>query len=477
VPLHAPRPTHRQRIAGEQHPLVGHEADGAARGAGDLQPYRDRGVRVDPQPLADSRVLGPAAGRGEGEGEVLGLGDVGVPRADAVLDRLPRQVLGEDDGLGQADRVRVAVGVAVAHRREPLPVLPYGRHERRVPGGEGDLVVGRVGAVPHLDGVRLAEAELPGAADAGGVRMGGDHQAAGPPDLAGELSEAVVARPVAPVDEGAGLGAEGDDVTVARGDLLAQHDQQVVARLRGPMGVRGLGVVLRRVDEVQARRTRQRRDLGGGAAPVRVPGVQVAVTPVPGPTPPLRPLRRVHRPRGDARFAVGERDRELVRQSLRGDGVRAQRHVPGAGVHGAGEVTGRRVVDPDEELRARPARPAPETPAAQVRAVLVEDADVEGVALGAGRDGRLVVRVGHLDLVDPRGDLDGHVHIVGRAGRERAPYRPRLLGTACRGCRTAREGHASQRKRGGGARHDQRASAGAVSVIVVAHAAAPGCRE
>lgn len=263
-------------------------------------------------------------------------------------------------------------------------------------------------------------------------------------------------------------------MTVTGGDLLAEQDQQVVARLRGPMGVRGRGVVVRGVDEVQARRPRQRRDLGGGAAPVRVPGVQMAVTPVPGPPAPLRPLRRVHRPRRDARFAVGERDRELVRQSLRGDGVRAQRDVPRTGVHRAGEVAGRRVVHAEEELRAGPARPAPETPAAQVRAVLVEDADVQRVALGAGRDGRPVVRVGHLELGDPRGDLDGHVHIVGRTGRERAPDRPRLLGTARRGRRTARESHASQRKRGGGARHDQCTSGGAVSVIVIAHAAAPG---
>ncbi len=304
--------------------------------------------------------------------------------------------------------------------------------------------------------------------------MGGHDQAAGPPDLAGVLAEAVVAGPVAPVDEGAGFGAEGDDVTVAGGDLLAQHDQQVVARLRGPMGVRGLGVVVRGVDEVQARRACQRRDLCGGAAPVGVPGVQMAVAPVPVPPAPLRPLRRVHRPGCGARCAVGERDRQLVRQALRGDRVRAQRDVPGAGVHRAREVTGCRVVDAEEELRAGPARPAAETPAAEVRAALVEDADVEGVALGAGRDGRSVVRVRHLQLADPRGDLHRHVHVVGRAGREGAPYRPALLVAVCRGRGAAREGHASQRKRGGGARHDQRAPVDAVSVIVVAHAAAPG---
>ena len=146
----------------------------------------DRGVAVDLQPLADARVLAPAARRRERQGHGLGLGDVRAARADAVLDRLPGQVVGQDDRLREPDRVRgrggrrccPSPGARPGHRT-------HGGHQHAVPVRQRHLVVGRVGAVPHLDRVRLAEAELPGAADAGGVRMGRDDQAARPPDLAG----------------------------------------------------------------------------------------------------------------------------------------------------------------------------------------------------------------------------------------------------------------------------------------------------
>ena len=300
--------------------------------------------------------------------------------------------------------------------------------------------------------------------------MGGDDQASGAADLAGVLAETVVAGAVAPVDERAGVRAERDDVAVTRRDLLAQQDQQVVARLVGPMGVRGMGVVLGGVDEVQARRAGEGRDLGGGAAAVGVPGVQVAVAAVPGAAAALGPRGRVRRLHGGAGFAVGERDGDLVRQSLRGHGVGAERDVPGALADRARDVAGRGVVGADEELRARAARPAAEALAAQFRAALVEDADVERVARGAGRDGGLLVRVRDLDLPYAVRDFDGQIHEVGGAGGQSAAHRLRLL-VRCRVGGLARETHASQRKRGGGSRHEQGASCDAV--VVLAHAAAP----
>ncbi|BFO22415.1 hypothetical protein SHKM778_88030 [Streptomyces sp. KM77-8] len=97
--------------------------------------------------------------------------------------------------------------------------------------------------------------------------MGGDDQAPGVADLPGEPAEAVVPGAVAPVDEGAGVGADRHHVAVARGDLLAQEYQQVVARRVRPVGVRGVRVVLAAVDEVQAGRAGQRGDLGGVRRP------------------------------------------------------------------------------------------------------------------------------------------------------------------------------------------------------------------
>lgn len=264
-------------------------------------------------------------------------------------------------------------------------------------------------------------------------------------------------------------------MAVPRGDLLAQHDQQVVARLGGPMGVCRMGVVLRAVDEVQARRPGEGRDLGRGAAAVGVPGVQMAVAPVPGTAPPLRAIGRVGRLDDGALLAVGERDGDLVRQPLRRHRVGAERDVPGARAHPSREVSRRRVVGAEEELGAGPSRPAPEALPAQLRPPLVEDADVEGVAGRARRDGRAVVGVGDLDLPHAGRDFDRHVHEVGGPGGQGAPDRPGLLVTV--GGRG--EGHASQRKRGGGPRHEECASSDAVmELVVVTHASTlPDVRE
>ncbi len=261
-------------------------------------------------------------------------------------------------------------------------------------------------------------------------------------------------------------------MAVAGRHLLAEQDQQVVPGQTGPVRVRRVRVVLRGVDEVQARRPRQLRDLREGVAAVGVLGVEVAVAPVPGAAPPPGPLRRVHGPRDRVLLAVGQGDRDLVRQPLRRHRVRAERDVPGARPHRPRDVARGGVVRADEELGARPARPAPEAPATQVGAALVEEADVERVALGAGRDGGAVVGVGDVDLAHAPGDFDREIHEVGGAGRQGAAHGS---GAPFPGCRRG-EAHASQGKRGGGSRHEHRApadSGGVVPVVVLAHAAAP----
>ncbi len=238
-----------------------------------------------------------------------------------------------------------------------------------------------------------------------------------------------------------------------------------------------MGVVVRGVDEVQARRPGEGRDLGGGAAAVGVPGVQMAVAPVPGPAPPLGPGRRVHRAGGLAALAIGQGDRQLVRQSLWCHRVGAQRDVPGARAHRSRHIARGRVVGPYEELRAGAARPAPEALAAQLGAVLVEEADVERVALRAGRDRGPVVGVGDLELPYSGRHFDRYVHEVGGAGRQGAPHRPRLLALAPTLVLAVRrrEVHGSQRKGSGGAGHEQRAPGDSPGVIVRVVTHGPHC--
>jgi 8-oxo-dGTP pyrophosphatase MutT (NUDIX family) len=105
-------------------------------------------------------------------------------------------------------------------------------------------------------------------------------------------------------------------------------------------------------------------------------------------------------------------------QALRRDLVRPDDDVPGAPTHRAGQVPGRRVGRADGELGPEPTGPAAEARrVAQPDALLVEDADVQRVALVARRWGRPVVAVRDADPVDPVGHLDRDVHPV-----RRAPY-------------------------------------------------------
>ncbi len=456
TPLHRARAGRRQRRR-VQGALVGHEADRAPGGARDVEADGDGGAGADGQPLTDARVTGAAPGDAEGERHGGGLGEVGAAGADAVEDRLPGQVVGQDHRLRQADELRLAVGVTAADRRRPAPAAPGG--ERAVPGRERDLVVGGVRPVPHLHRVRLPEPELPVAPDAGGVRMRGYDEAARAADLTGVVAEAVVTGAVAPVDEGAGVGADGDDMPVTGGDFLAGEDQQLAVGVRPPQPlpgtVRGMGVVLTRVDEVEPRRTGRRGDLGRGAPPVGVHGMQVAVAPVPGAAPPHGALRRVDGGRGAAGRAVPERDGDGVRKPPGGGRVRTQHDVPGPRAHRTGDVPGRRGVGAEEELRPGPARPAAEAAPAQAGAALVEDADVEGVALRAGGHRRSLVRVRDGDLPYSARHFDGQVDVVGRPRRECAAYGPGLLAAGGRGIR---EAHAAQGEGGGGAGHEQSAA-------------------
>ncbi len=149
----------------------------------------------------------------------------------------------------------------------------------------------------------------------------------------------------------------------------------------------------------------------------------MAVAAVPGAAPALRAGRRIRRGRGGGLLPVRQRDRDLVRQALRRHRVGAERDVPGAGVDPAGDVARRRVVRADEELGARAARPAAEALAAQCRAALVEEADVQRVARGAGRDRRLLVGVRDVDLPHPARDLQREVDEVRRTGGQGAGHR------------------------------------------------------
>lgn len=171
--------------------LVGEDAGCAAGGgAGDGEVDGGLGGVVYGEAVADRGVFGLGAGGGEGEGQGGGFGQVGAACADAREDRFAGEGVGEDDGLGEADDVRVAVGVAVAHGREEAAPALRVRHQRVVPFGDGHLVVQGEGAVPDLDRVGLLVGELPVAADAGGVRMGRDDQAARAADAAGETGKA-----------------------------------------------------------------------------------------------------------------------------------------------------------------------------------------------------------------------------------------------------------------------------------------------
>src|SRR5690606_3098914 len=197
--------------------------------------------------------------------------------------------------------------------------------------------------------VRSPVAELPLAADEGTVGMGGDDQAAGAVHGAGVPGEGVVASAVAPVDEGARLGAEGEVVAVAGGDLLAAEDEQVVSPEPLPGAVCRGGVVLGGGDEVEAGGAGCRRRLGGAALAVGVDGVQVAVAAVPGAAGALRPLGWVGGLGRLALLAVEQCHPDLVRHALGRDRVRAEGDVPGAGAYGAGQIAGGGILGADGE--------------------------------------------------------------------------------------------------------------------------------
>ncbi len=203
-------------------------------------------------------------------------------------------------------------------------------------------------------------------------------------------------------------------------------------------------------DEVQAGRAGPGRDLLGQAPSVGVHGVQVAVAPVPGPAAAAGPLRRVARGELRPGRAEPEGDLDAVLQALRGDLVRAQDDVPGAGVDRPGEVAGGRGVAGEAELGAEAAGPAAEAGAAEVGAALVEDADVAGVSGGPGRDRGLVVAVGDGDLADALGDFDREVDEVGCAGGEMAGEGEDAVARARRGGGLAGGGGQAQDGAGAG---------------------------
>ncbi len=209
-------------------------------------------------------------------------------------------------------------------------------------------------------------------------------------------------------------------MAVAGGDLLAGDDQQVGPGVVAPDAVRGGGVVVGGDHEVQPGRPRTGGHLLGKAVAVRVDGVQVAVAPVPGPAPATGPVGRVGRGEVRSRVAEAQGDLDAVVETVRRHLVRPEHHVPGAPPDRPRQVAGRRLRPADREGGAEAARPAPEAPAAEVGAALVEDADVTGVGLGAGRHRGFAVAVRDRDLPYAVGHFDREVHEVGGACGEMA---------------------------------------------------------
>lgn len=240
-----------------------------------------------------------------------------------------------------------------------------------------------------------------------------------------------------------------------------------------------MGVVVGGVDEVQARGAGEGGYLGRGAAPVGVHGVDVAVAAVPGAAAAPGALRRVAQRGAGGGGAVGEGRGDLVRESARGHRVGAEQQVPAAGVDGAGQVAGGGRVGAQEELGAGAAGPAAEAVAAEGGAARVEDADVEGVAGGAGRDRGLLVGVGDVQLAHAGGDVQGDFDEVGGACGDGAAQGPGGGGSS--GARAGDGGGDVRGGRGGrqqiasGHRHVPRVTGGGESRVDSVCGAASGC--
>ena len=406
--------THERRRAGRHlhgdgdlPGVVGHRAGQDARGsadlgqaaghAGDLEAYVDQVARCGGQPVA---ALGPrvAEGRLEGQLHRRGLRDPGVAALERLDDGRGAEVVGADDGLGEADGLAVVVGVGVADDRDEAS-----RHQQRVPVLEGGLVVAGPRPVPDLDGVHVGVVVAVVPPDAGQrvERVRRDRHPAQLAHPVGERRQQGVLGPVAPVDPGAGRQPDREPVPAAGGDLLAAHHQEVVGDVPAPDQGGGAGVVVGGAEEVQPGRARRGQHLRLGARAVGVPGVDVHVAAVPARTGPRHPpRRRVGLERRPLRTEV-EAHVDPPRGARRHDLVRPEQDVPDPRRDRPGEVARGGGGPADPEVPPRPARPAAE--AGRVADAVtrgVEDPDVDDVVAEAQAGVGRVEVVGHLDRAD-----------------------------------------------------------------------------
>src|SRR3984957_21322201 len=115
--------------------------------------------------------------------------------AQPLHQRGYREIRSVNDGLGQADRLVRAVGVAAADRRDAstLPKQP-------LPDAQREFVVEVPPTIPHLKGVHVRKSKLPGRSGQRHGGMSSDHYATARADFAGEAREGAVAWPVSSVD-------------------------------------------------------------------------------------------------------------------------------------------------------------------------------------------------------------------------------------------------------------------------------------
>src|SRR5262249_12202678 len=92
--------------------------------------------------------------------------------------------------------------------------------------------------------------------------------------------------------------------------------------------------------------------------------------------------------------------------------IRPHDDVPASRLYRSRQVARCGLVGGDGEGGAETTGPSAEARTAQRDAALVEDADVEGVRHGTRRLGRLVVRVGDVDLLDAGRYVDWEAHPV-----------------------------------------------------------------
>lgn len=240
-------------------------------------------------------------------------------------------------------------------------------------------------------------------------------------------------------------------MAVAGRDFFTGDDQEVVSRERAPHTMRGRGVVVGRDHEVEMSRAGSGRHFLRKPPAVGVDRVQVRVAAIPPRAAAADLLRRVLRPERAVVGTEHERHLHLVVQALLGHLVRAEDEVPGAGTNAAGQVPRRGLMGADRELRSKPARPAAKTAAADSRAVLVEDADVAGVAEPARGHRRLVVAVGDGDLLHAAGYAHRQVDEVRSAGLQVAGDGAGTSGTGLGGGEARRGKREGRRGDGTGA--------------------------